>query len=80
MGNKKRKQNGHWTEERCAAEAKKYKTRIKFKKINKKAWESCRKKSWYQEICKHMKKKVKRPKATSILYLIGGSISLLFTN
>ncbi len=49
-----RKPDGYWTKEKCAMEAKKYKTRSKFQKGSNGAYDAARKNGWMEEICRHM--------------------------
>ena len=49
-----RKKNGHWTKERCAAEAKKYKTKSDFFKSCQSAHSAAYSNGWLDEICSHM--------------------------
>lgn len=54
------KPHGYWSKERCAAEAKKYKYRGDFQKHSPSAYVIALRNGWLDEICKHMKKKVKK--------------------
>lgn len=60
MGNKKRKPNGYWTNERCAVEAKKYKTRKEFKIKSSRAYGAALCNGWMDKICGHMKE-IRKP-------------------
>lgn len=46
--------NKYWTKERCAEEAKKYKTKKEFRKGSGGAWSSANREKWMDDICKHM--------------------------
>lgn len=45
---------GYWTKDRCHQEAKKYHTRIEFRKNAPGAYKASFRNSWLEEICKHM--------------------------
>ena len=62
MSKPKGKPSGYWTKERCAKEAKKYKTRKKFCKGEGGAYGSAYRNNWLDEICSHMKKSKNKPK------------------
>ena len=53
----KQKKKGHWTKERCAKEAKKYKTRAEFRKNAAGARFKAQQEGWMDEICSHMESK-----------------------
>jgi predicted GIY-YIG superfamily endonuclease len=46
--------HGFWTKKRCAAEARRHKTRSGFAKANSSAYTIAHRKGWLQEICAHM--------------------------
>lgn len=46
------KPNGYWTKEKCLNEAKKYKTKVDWKKNNTASYMAAHKKGWYHEIIK----------------------------
>lgn len=48
------KPNNYWTKELCANEAKKYKSRSEFQKLNRGAYYRAMKNKWLDDICKHM--------------------------
>lgn len=50
----KKKPNGYWTKERCAAEAKKYDTFTEFQKYAGAAANATRRNTWIDDICQHM--------------------------
>jgi len=49
----------YWTFEKCKEEALKYEYRTKFYEKSKTAYQSARKNNWLNEICSHMKQKIK---------------------
>ena len=49
-----RKPYGYWTKERCWEEAKKYNTRVEFKKKANSPYLKASSKKWLDEICSHM--------------------------
>ena len=55
----KRKSLGYWTKERCHEEALKYQTKRNFKINSGGAYYASKKNGWYNEICLHIKEKVK---------------------
>jgi len=50
----------YWTKERCLDAAKKYTTKIDFRKENPSAYSACLRKGWYDEATQHMDKNNKK--------------------
>ena len=50
-----RNPKGYWTKERCVKDAKKYKTRIEWRKKSGKCYSSAHRRVWVDECCSHMK-------------------------
>jgi len=56
----KNKPNGYWTKKRCHEEALKYNSRGEFYKNSTVAYDKAQKNKWLDEICSHMKQKIKQ--------------------
>lgn len=57
----RRKPDGYWTYERCAAEAAKYKTNLEFRRGSGSACTRATKEGWLRDICNHMPPPRKSP-------------------
>lgn len=55
------KKRGYWNKEKCASVAKKCKSRNEFATKYASAYMACFKNGWLNEVCSHMKRKIKKP-------------------